>query len=121
MAKTVLIANVSNSLRTVVKIALTGVGYNVLEAEGGQAALALMDGRPIDMLVSDLNMPVMNGIELVKAAKLLPDYKSIPIMMLTTDRQELQREDGKVAGIGAWMVKPFSPSQLVKTVDKLCS
>ena len=121
MAKTVLIANVSNSLRTVVKTALTGVGYNVLEAEGGQAALALMDGRPIDMLVSDLNMPVMNGIELVKAAKLLPAYKVMPIMLLTTDRQEFQKEEGTVAGIRAWMVKPFSPSQLVKTVDKLCS
>jgi two-component system chemotaxis response regulator CheY len=121
MAKTILIVDDSNSLRTVVKMALTGVGYSVLEAADGKAALDLLDGRPINMVVSDLNMPVMNGIEFVKAVKTLPAYKFMPIMMLTTDSQESKKDEGKAAGVRAWMVKPFSPSQLVKAVDKLCT
>ena len=88
MAKTILVVDDSASLRQVVKMALTGAGYNVLEAGDGQAALALLDGRQINMVVCDVNMPVMNGIEFVKAAKQLPAYKFLPILMLTTESQE---------------------------------
>jgi two-component system chemotaxis response regulator CheY len=73
------------------------------------------------MTICDVNMHVLNGIEFVKAVKLLPNYKFMRIMMLTTESQEASREQGKAAGALAWMVKPFAPTQLVKAVDKLCS
>ena len=117
MAKTILVVDDSASLRQVVKMALTGAGYNVLEAGDGQAALALLDGRQINMVVCDVNMPVMNGIEFVKAAKQLPAYKFLPILMLTTESQEEKKEQGKAAGAKAWMVKPFAPTQLVNAVS----
>jgi two-component system chemotaxis response regulator CheY len=120
MAKTILVIDDSASLRQVVKMALTGAGYNVIEAGDGQAALALLDGRQVNMAVCDVNMPIMNGIEFVKAAKALPGYKFMPILMLTTESQEEKKEQGKAAGAKAWMVKPFSPTQLVNAVAKLC-
>jgi two-component system chemotaxis response regulator CheY len=69
-------------------MALTGVGYSVIEAADGNAGLALLDGRPINMIICDVNMPVMNGIDFVKAAKALSSYKFMPILMLTTESQE---------------------------------
>ncbi len=121
MAKTILVIDDSASLRQVVRMALTGAGYDVLEAGDGKAALALMDGRQVNMAVCDINMPVMNGIEFVKAAKQLPAYKFMPILMLTTESQDSKKEEGKAAGAKAWMVKPFSPTQLVSAVAKLCT
>lgn len=120
MAKTILVVDDSASLRQVVRMALGGAGYSVIEAADGKAALDLLDGRTVSMTICDVNMPVLNGIEFVKAAKGLPHYKFMPIMMLTTENQDTMRDKGKAAGARAWMVKPFSPSQLVKAVDKLC-
>lgn len=120
MAKTILVIDDSASLRQVVRMALTGAGYEVIEAGDGKSALALLDGRQINMAICDVNMPVMNGIEFVKAAKQLATYKFMPILMLTTESQEEKKEQGKAAGAKAWMVKPFSPSQLVNAVSKLC-
>lgn len=120
MAKTILVIDDSASLRQVVRMALTGAGYDVLEAGDGKAALALLDGRQINMAVCDINMPVMNGIEFVKAAKQVSAYKFMPILMLTTESQDSKKEEGKAAGAKAWMVKPFSPTQLVSAVGKLC-
>lgn len=120
MSKTILIVDDSASLRQVVKMALEGAGYAVLEAGDGQAALALLDGRKIGMVVCDVNMPRMNGIEFVKAAKALPAYRFLPILMLTTEGQESKKEEGKAAGAKAWMLKPFSPTTLLNAVSKLC-
>jgi two-component system chemotaxis response regulator CheY len=120
VSKTILVVDDSASLRQVVKMALSGAGYSVVEAADGKAALTLLDGRSISMAICDVNMPVLNGIEFVKAVKLLPNYKFMPIMMLTTESQEAAREKGKAAGARAWMVKPFTPSQLIKAIDKLC-
>lgn len=120
MAKTILVIDDSTALREVVRMALTGAGYNVLEAGDGEAALALLDGRQVDMAVCDVNMPKMNGIEFVKASKNLPKYKFMPILMLTTESQESKKQEGKAAGAKAWMVKPFSPSTLLNAVSKLC-
>ena len=92
----------------------------MIEAGDGQAALALLDGRQVNMAICDVNMPIMNGIEFVKAAKGLAAYKFMPILMLTTESQEEKKEQGKAAGAKAWMVKPFSPTQLVNAVSKLC-
>ncbi len=120
MAQTILIIDDSASLRQVVAMALQGAGYEVLQAGDGQAALALLDGRKINMAVCDVNMPRMNGIEFVKAAKALPNYRFLPILMLTTESQEAKKEEGKAAGAKAWMVKPFSPASLLNAVSKLC-
>jgi|CXWL01.1.fsa_nt_gi two-component system chemotaxis response regulator CheY len=120
MAKTILIVDDSSSLRQVVKMALQGAGYDVLEAGDGKAALALLDGRQINMVVCDVNMPIMNGIEFVKAAKALSAYRFVPILMLTTEGQDAKKEEGKAAGAKAWMVKPFVPSSLLNAVSKLC-
>jgi two-component system chemotaxis response regulator CheY len=120
MAKTILVVDDSTALREVVRMALQGAGYEVLEAVDGQAALAMLDGRHIDMTICDVNMPRMNGIEFVKASKNLPKYKFMPILMLTTESQESKKAEGKAAGAKAWMVKPFSPSVLLNAVSKLC-
>ncbi|MGQ0710943.1 MAG: response regulator [Rhodoferax sp.] len=120
MGKTVLVVDDSASLRLVVKMALSGAGYQVLEAVDGRAALSMLDGRAVNMVVCDVNMPIMNGIEFVREAKKLPAYKFMPILMLTTESQEARKEEGRAAGARAWMVKPFSPTQLVSAVNKLC-
>lgn len=120
MAKTILVIDDSSSLRQIVKMALQGAGYEVIEAADGQDALSKLDGRKINMAVCDVNMPRMNGIEFVKAAKALPDYRFLPILMLTTESQEGKKEEGKAAGAKAWMVKPFTPATLLSAVSKLC-
>lgn len=121
MAKTVLVVDDSASLRQVVKMALTGAGYDVIEAGDGEAALALLDGRSIGMAVCDINMPKMNGIEFLKAVKAKPNYKFMPVLMLTTESQTSKKEEGRAAGAKAWMTKPFVPSSLVNAVNKLCA
>ena len=86
----------------------------------GRLRWLLLDGRQVNMAICDVNMPIMNGIEFVQAAKALAAYKFMPILMLTTESQEEKKEQGKAAGAKAWMVKPFSPTQLVNAVSKLC-
>ncbi len=120
MAKTILIVDDSTSLRQIVKMALDGMGYAVLEAADGQAALALLDGREIGLVISDLNMPKMNGFEFVKAAKAKTAYRFLTVLMLTTECQTAKKEEGKAAGVKAWMTKPFTPSSLQSAVSKLC-
>ncbi len=120
MAQTIMVIDDSASLRQVVSMALKGAGYEVLQAGDGQAALAFLDGRKIHMAVCDVNMPRMNGIEFVRAARALPNYKFLPVLMLTTETQESKKAEGKAAGAKAWMVKPFSPASLLNAVSKLC-
>jgi len=119
MAKTILIIDDSISLRQVVKMALVASGYEVIEAGNGQEALKLLDGRKIHLIVSDVNMPVMDGISFVKAAKLLPNYKFTPIIMLTTEAGDEMKKQGQAAGAKAWVVKPFQPPTLLTAVSKL--
>ena len=120
MAKTILIVDDSNSLRQIVKMALDGMGYNVLEASDGQAALALLDGRDIGLVISDLNMPKMNGFEFVREAKAKPEYRFLSVLMLTTESQTTKKDEGRAAGVKAWMTKPFTPTALQNAVAKLC-
>lgn len=119
MAKTILIVDDSASLRQVVNIALNGAGYEVIEACDGQDALEKLDGRKVHVVISDVNMPRMDGITLVKNIRQLPAYKFTPIVMLTTESEEGKKLEGKAAGAKAWMVKPFQPAQLVDVVSKL--
>jgi two-component system, chemotaxis family, chemotaxis protein CheY len=121
MAQTILVIDDSASLRQVVCMALKGAGYEVLQAGDGREALAFLDGRKIGMAVCDVNMPNMNGIEFVKAAKALPAYKFLPILMLTTETADSKKDEGRAAGAKAWMVKPFSPTSLLSAVSKFCA
>ncbi len=119
MAKSILVVDDSASLRQVVKIALTGAGYDVIEAEDGEDALKKLDGRKVHLVVSDVNMPVMDGITFVKRMKLLPSYRFTPVIMLTTESQEGKKLEGQAAGAKAWVVKPFKPEQMLAAVAKL--
>ena len=120
MAKTILIVDDSSSLRTVVKIALMRAGYEVLEAVDGRDGLAQLDkaGR-VNLIVSDVNMPNMDGIAFLTQVKQHPRHKFTPVIMLTTEGQDAKKDQGRAAGAKAWIVKPFNPQQLLDAVSKL--
>ncbi len=120
MAKTIMIVDDSSSMRMVVGIALRGAGYTVLEARDGQDALNKLSGQKVHLIISDVNMPVMDGISFVKSVKQLAAYKFTPIIMLTTESEESKKREGQAAGAKAWVVKPFKPEQLLGAVQKLC-
>lgn len=119
MAKTILIVDDSISLRQVVSIALTNAGYEVIEACDGKDALAKLTGQKIHLMISDVNMPNMDGITFLKAVRLNPSYKFTPVIMLTTEAGEEKKKEGQAAGARAWVVKPFRPEQLLVAVSKL--
>ena len=119
MAKTILIVDDSTSFRQVVGMALSGAGYEVIQACDGKDALSKLDGRKFNLIISDVNMPVMDGLSFVRAAKQLPAYKFTPVIMLTTEAGEDKKAEGKAAGVRAWVVKPFQPPVLLDAVSKL--
>jgi two-component system chemotaxis response regulator CheY len=119
MAKTILIVDDSASLRVVVSIALKSAGYDVIEGCDGKDALTKLTGQKIHLIISDVNMPNMDGITLVKEIKKLAAYKFTPIVMLTTESQDEKKKQGQEAGAKAWVLKPFKPEQLLGVVQKL--
>jgi two-component system chemotaxis response regulator CheY len=119
MAKTIMIVDDSASLRQVVSISLRGAGYDVIEGCDGLDALKKLTGQKVHLIISDVNMPNMDGISLVKAVKALPAYKFTPVVMLTTESQAEKKLEGQAAGAKAWVVKPFNPPQLLAVVQKL--
>lgn len=119
MARRILIIDDSASLRQVVRIALAGAGYEVLEAADGREALARLDEGAVHLAICDVNMPRMDGIEFVRAAKMRADCRFLPIIMLTTESRESRKREGQMAGAKAWVVKPFRPEQILHAVAKL--
>jgi two-component system chemotaxis response regulator CheY len=119
MAKTILIVDDSPSLRQVVAMTLQGAGFDVIEAGDGKIALSKLDGRKIHLVISDVNMPNMDGITFVTEMKKLAAYKFTPVIMLTTESQEAKKLQGQAAGAKAWVVKPFQPAQMLNAVAKL--
>ena len=119
MSKTILIIDDSASIRTVVKSTLTTAGYSVIEAGNGKEALANLGDQKIHLVISDVNMPVMDGISFVKEFKKLPNYRFTPVCMLTTESEQSKMAEGKAAGAKAWIVKPFQPPKLLDAVSKL--
>ncbi|MFT4174537.1 MAG: response regulator [Rhodocyclaceae bacterium] len=119
MSKTILIVDDSFSLRQTLIIALRGAGYEVVEASDGRDGLTKLDGRKFNLIISDVNMPNMDGISFVKAAKQLPAYRFTPIIMLTTESDQTKVQAGKEAGVRAWVLKPFQPPALLDAVAKL--
>ena len=119
MAKKILLVDDSASVRQVAGIALRRAGYETLEASNGKEGLALLDGGKLNLIVSDVNMPVMNGIEFLKAVKQHPTSKYTPVIMLTTEAGDDLKQQGREAGAKAWIVKPFQPQTLLDAVAKL--
>jgi two-component system chemotaxis response regulator CheY len=118
MAGSILIVDDSSSMRQLVSFTLKDAGYAVVEAADGKDALAKAAGAKIDMVITDLNMPEMDGLELIRRLKDIAAFKFTPIVMLTTESQESKKQEGKKVGASGWIVKPFTPEQLVKIVKK---
>ena len=118
MGKTILVVDDSASMRQLVSFALKSAGYEVVAAVHGKDGLEKMKSGKVDMIVTDLNMPEMDGIELIKNVRSNPASKFTPILMLTTESQETRKQEGKQAGASGWIVKPFKPEELVDLVRK---
>lgn len=119
MKKTILIVDDSISIRQVVGMTLRGAGFDVIEAVDGRDALNRCDGRKLNLIISDVNMPVMDGLTFVTELKQRPAYRFTPVIMLTTEGAEDKKAAGKAAGAKAWVVKPFRAEQMLDAVQKL--
>lgn len=117
--KLIMVIDDSVSLREVVGISLRTAGYDVIEACDGRDALSKLNGRKVQLMICDVNMPVMDGISFVKEVKRLPNHRFVPIIMLTTESRESRKVEGQLAGAKAWVVKPFRPEQMLRAVSKL--
>ncbi len=119
MSKSILAVDDSTSMRQMVAFTLKGAGFKVEEAADGQQALNIAKTKSFDLVLSDVNMPVMDGIELIRQLRTLPTYKFTPILMLTTEAGSEKKMAGKSAGATGWIVKPFNPDQLLNTVKRV--
>ena len=120
MGTTVLVVDDSSAMRALLGVALRQSGYTVLEARDGREALGRLEERPVDLVVSDCIMPVMDGMSFVRVLKQDPELRRIPIIMLTTESQGAQIQQGRALGVQAWIVKPFKPEKLVEAVLRVC-
>ena len=109
----------STSMRQMVSFTLKGAGYEVVEAADGDEAFDVAKGKSVDLVVTDVNMPNMDGITLIKQLRTLPSYKFTPMLLLTTESSTDSKQKGKAAGATGWIVKPFNPDQLLATVKKV--
>lgn len=119
MSKTVLTVDDSASVRQMVSMTLTAAGYSVLEADNGSAGYDVATQNSVDLVVTDLNMPVMNGIEFIEKYRTHPSSKGVPIIFLTTESAPEMKAKAKEVGATAWIVKPFQQEQLLKIVRKV--
>lgn len=119
MAKTALIIDDSTTMRQMVAFTLREAGYQVVEAENGQDALDKINAQPVNVVITDLNMPVMDGFTFIKSVRAMAAFKFLPILMLTTESQLSKKEQGKAAGATGWIVKPFDPDKLLQVVAKV--
>lgn len=120
MKKKVLTVDDSRTIREMVAFTLKGAGYEVAEAADGQQALSLLSGTKVDLVIADLNMPVMDGLTLIRKVRATPALRTLPILMLTTESDEKKKSEGRAAGATGWIVKPFNPDKLVSVVQKVC-
>jgi len=116
---TILTVDDSPSMRQMVALTLTQCGHQVIEACDGRDALAKLSSQPIHLIITDLNMPNMDGFELIRQARALPQFRFVPILMLTTESQPEKKQAGKAAGATGWIVKPFTRDQLKAVVAKV--
>jgi two-component system, chemotaxis family, chemotaxis protein CheY len=111
----------SAAMRQMVGITLTGAGHEVLQASDGREALQIAEREKFDLIITDVNMPVMDGLTLVRHLRSLPTYRGIPLLILTTEATTEKKLEGKAAGATGWLVKPFNPDRLLATVAKVLS
>ena len=119
MTKTILFVDDSESIREIVNFTLQNEGYNVIVSDNGKNALNLLDGKEINLIITDLHMPEMNGIELIKEVRKMPKYQRTPILFLTTESQVAKKIEAKDAGATGWIVKPFVPAKLISAITKV--
>ena len=119
MSARILVVDDSASMRQMVSFALTSAGFAVDEAEDGQVALGRAQGQRFNAVVTDVNMPNMDGISLIRALRGLPDYRFTPMLMLTTESAADKKAEGKAAGATGWLVKPFDPTRLIEVIQKV--
>jgi two-component system, chemotaxis family, chemotaxis protein CheY len=119
MAKIILAVDDSASIRQMVSFTLKSAGYEVVEAVDGMDGLDKAKTRPVNLVLTDQNMPRMDGLTLIKNLRGLPQYKSTPILMLTTESSDAMKSQGRTAGATGWLVKPFDPQKLIEVVRKV--
>lgn len=119
MGKSILIVDDSASIRQVVSMTLKGAGFEVIEACDGRDALSKLTGQRVHLMISDVNMPNMDGLTFLREVKSRAEYKFTPVIMLTTESAEDKKMQGQAGGAKAWMVKPFQPQQMLAAVNKL--
>jgi two-component system chemotaxis response regulator CheY len=118
MGKKILIADDSSSMRQMISFTLTEADYTVVQSVDGEDALSKF-GSDINLVITDLNMPKLNGIDLIRKIRSGNVNKFLPIIMLTTESEATKKEEGKKAGATAWIVKPFTPENLLETIKKV--
>jgi two-component system chemotaxis response regulator CheY len=117
--KWVLVVDDSKTTRDMIRFILTNAGYAVLEAEHGQKGLDALRDRTVDLIITDLNMPVMDGLDLIRAVRKGGANRLVPILLLTTERDGAKKDEGRTAGANGWLVKPFQPPGLVAAVERI--
>jgi len=120
MTRKIVAVDDSQTMRDMVSFTLKKAGYDVEEAVDGQQALNALKGKAVDLVITDINMPNMDGISLVKALRADPTHKSTPILILTTESDTARKDEGRAAGATGWIVKPFNPEKLLQVVGKVC-
>ena len=119
MARMIMTVDDSTSMRQMVKATLLSAGYEVVEAADGQEALDYARENAVDLVITDVNMPRMDGITLVSELRSLPTYRLTPLLLLTTESSMEKKMEGKKAGATGWIVKPFNPTQLLATLARV--
>jgi two-component system chemotaxis response regulator CheY len=120
MAKKVMTVDDSRTMRDMVSYTLKSAGFEVLEAEDGAKALQVLEKTPVDLVITDVNMPNMDGVTLVRRLRALAHFRSTPILILTTEGGDDKKSQGRAAGATGWIVKPFAPDKLLQVISKVC-
>ncbi len=120
MTKLVLTVDDSRTIREMVCFTLKSAGFDVIEAEDGQKALDVVLRKKPDLIITDLNMPNMDGLSLIRNLRAMDDFRTVPILMLTTEHGDDKKSQGRSAGATGWIVKPFDPEKLVQVIGKVC-
>jgi two-component system chemotaxis response regulator CheY len=119
VSKTALVVDDSATMREMVSYTLKQAGFEPLTGSNGQEALDKLTGQPLDLIITDLNMPVMDGLSFIRAVRARDEYRFVPILMLTTESQAEMKAQGKAVGATDWLVKPFNPEMLLQVIGKV--
>lgn len=119
MSKTIMIADDSESIRELLEMTLVKEGYHVIKTVDGSDAMLQLNGQHIDLVITDLNMPVMDGIDLIREIRKTERYATTPVLFLTTESQASRKDEARVAGATGWIVKPFMPERLLSVIQKV--